>query len=165
MLTRVLSRIYLVYGDLNSDNPNYGGYMATLAGDGIIIGRSVAYFSTSLVHETGHAIDSTLASPGSGKSFSSTTTWANAVKADGFAVSAYGAGSHVEDFAETTRAVLLDNIYPGGLSNFTKKNPNITQITNQLKAYNTVAGSFLTLGGKCDLAKKFPFPTKVVKRA
>ncbi|KAK3374124.1 hypothetical protein B0T24DRAFT_625704 [Lasiosphaeria ovina] len=162
---RQASSIYIVYGDLNTDNPNYGGYMATLAGDGVVVGRSVAYFSTSLVHETGHAVDSTLASPGGGKPFSGTAAWAAAVKADGYAVSAYGAGSYVEDFAEAGRAVLLDTVVPGGLAAFTGgKNANLTQIAAQLKAFKAVAGTFYTPGGKCDLAKKFPFPTKLVKR-
>ena len=160
-------RTYLVYGDENSDNPNYGGYIATYAAHGIIIGRNKAYFATSLVHEVSHAADANLASPdapqpGTGTSFSSTEAWHNAVKADGYAVSAYGAGSYVEDFAETGRAVLLDRIYPGGLTNFTGNNPNITQITNQIKAFKSVAGPFFKAGGKCDLKRKFPFPTDLV---
>lgn len=106
--------MYLVYGDLDSDNPNYHGYIATLAADGIIIGRSEAYFTTSLLHETGHAVDSNLVSPdaprrGTGTAFSSTSTWCAA------AVSAYGASSYVEDFefADAGRAVLLGTVYPG----------------------------------------------------
>ena len=159
--------MYLVYGDLDSDNPAYTGYMATLAGEGIIIGRSVAYFPTSLVHELGHAVDSTLASPNAvhpnpGSEFSSTSTWRNAVIADGFAISAYGAGSYVEDFAEAGRAVLLDNIYPGGLAAWSGNNPNLTQITNQISAFKAVTGSYYTTGGSCDITKKFPFPTALV---
>ncbi|KAK3685337.1 hypothetical protein B0T22DRAFT_482313 [Podospora appendiculata] len=162
---RQATSMFLVYGDLNSDNPQYGGYIATLAGDGIIVGRSGAYSTTSLVHEMGHAVDSTLASPGGGKAYSSTAAWQKAVTADGYAVSAYGAGSLVEDFAETGRAVLLDNIFPGGLAAWSNHNPNLTQITQQLKAFKAVAGGFYTTGGTCDLAKKFPFPTSLVKKA
>jgi hypothetical protein len=58
--------------------------------------------------------------------------------------------------------VLLDAIYPGGLAAFTNNNPNLTQITNQLKAFKSVAGGFYKSGGKCDLERKFPFPTKLV---
>ncbi|KAK3328062.1 hypothetical protein B0T19DRAFT_181933 [Cercophora scortea] len=161
---RQATSMFLVYGDLNSDNPQYGGYIATLAGDGVIVGRSGAYFTTSLVHEMGHAVDSTLVSPGSGKAFSSTATWSKAVTADGYAVSAYGAGSLVEDFAETGRAVLLDAIFPGGLAAWSNHNPNLTQITQQLKAFKAVAGGFYATGGTCDLTRKFPFPTSLVKR-
>ena len=139
--------------------------MAALAADGIVIGRSTAYFATSLVHETGHVIDGTFASPDNpppgqgGTSFSATQSWRNAVAADGYAVSAYGAGSYTEDFAEAGRAVLLDVIYPGGLQAFSGNNPNLTQITNQLNAFRSVAGQYYVQGGTCDLGKKYPFPT------
>lgn len=55
--------MFLVYGDLDSNSPLYKGYFAILAGDGILIGRSSAYFPTALIHEFGDAIDSTLAFP------------------------------------------------------------------------------------------------------
>jgi hypothetical protein len=157
----------MVYGDQQSDNPQYNGYIATLAADGIIVGRSDAFFTTALVHETGHAVDSNLASPdapqpGSGTAFSSTAPWNTAVVKDGYAVSAYGAGSLVEDFAETGRAVLLNRIYPGGLAAFTNNNPNLTQITNQLATFKSVAGQFYVPGGTCNLNRKFPFPTDLV---
>ncbi|KAL2129550.1 hypothetical protein VTI74DRAFT_7615 [Chaetomium olivicolor] len=159
--------MYLVYGDLDSDNTLYNGYMATFAADGIIIGRSGAYFATSLVHEMGHGADSNLVSPdaphpGSGSAFSSTSAWQTAANADDFAVSAYGAGSYTEDFAEAGRAVLLDIIYPGGLETFTNNNPNLTQITRQLGTFKSVAGDFYTPGGTCDPAYKFPFPAVLV---
>ncbi len=154
----------MVYGDNQSDNPLYNGYIATLAADGLIVGRSAAYFATSLIHETGHAVDSNLASPvdSSGTAFSSTSTWHDAVIADGYAVSAYGAGSYVEDFPEAGRAVLLDNIYPGGLAAFSGNNPNLTHISHQLAAFRAVAGSFYVSGGVCNVAEKFPFPTDLV---
>ena len=155
----------MVYTDL--DNPNYHGVIATSAADGMIIGRSSAYFATSLIHEIGHAVDSTLASPdavhpGYGTSFSSTPAWHAAADADGYAVSAYGAGSYSEDFPDTGRAVLLDAIYPGGLAAWTGNNPNLTQIAHQLAAFKAVAGSYYTVGGTCDPALKFPFPTLFV---
>ncbi len=161
------SSVYMVYSDADSDNPNYHGYIATSAADGMIIGRSTAYFATSLIHEIGHAVDSTLASPdavhpGYGTSFSSTSAWHAAADADGYATSAYGAGSFGEDFPETGRAVLLDAIYPGGLAAWSNNNPNLTQITHQLAAFKAVAGSFYTVGGTCDPALKFPFPTLFV---
>ncbi len=154
----------MVYGDHDYDNPLYTGYIATLAADGLIVGRSAGYYATSLIHETGHAVDSNLASPvaGSGTAFSSTSTWHNAVIADGYAVSAYGAGSYVEDFPEAGRAVLLDNIYPGGLAAWSGNNPNLSRISHQLAAFRAVAGSYYVTGGVCDVAKKFPFPTNLV---
>jgi hypothetical protein len=157
----------MVYGDSETDNPLFNGYIATLAADGIIVGRSAGFFTTSLIHETGHAVDSNLVSPdaphpGSGSAFSSTSAWHNAVAADGYAVSAYGAGSYVEDFAETGRAVLLDNVYPGGLAAWSGHNPNLTQITNQLSTFRSVASQYYVTGGWCDLGKKFPFPTDLV---
>ncbi|OBT45089.1 hypothetical protein VE00_05137 [Pseudogymnoascus sp. WSF 3629] len=167
---RQSTSMYLIYGDKQSDNPSYTGYIATLAADAIIVGRSEAYFTTALVHETGHAVDSNLASPnaphpGTGTSFSSTSTWKNAADKDGYAVSAYGAGSYVEDFAETGRAVLLDNTYPGGLRAWSGNNPNLTQITHQLAAFQAVAGRFYVTGSTCDSSHKFPFPTSIVTYA
>lgn len=141
--------------------------MATLASDGLIVGRSAAYFTTSLIHETGHAIDSNLMSPnaphpGSGSAFSSTDLWHDAVNADGYAVSAYGAGSYVEDFPETGRALLLHHIYPGGLSAWSGNNPNLSHIDNQLNRLQASGGDLFTTGGTCDLTKKFPFPKNLV---
>ncbi|KAJ4292867.1 hypothetical protein N0V88_005525 [Collariella sp. IMI 366227] len=164
---RMAVSTFLVYGDENSDNPDYSGYMATFAGHGIIIGRNSAYFATSLVHELGHATDANLASldaphPGSGTSYSDTDAWKNAVKADGYAVSAYGAGSYVEDFAEAGRAVLLDQIYPCGLIAFAS-NPNLGQISNQISVFKKAAGTWFQPGGECDLERKFPFPTELVQ--
>ncbi|KAK3367690.1 hypothetical protein B0H63DRAFT_535732 [Podospora didyma] len=157
---RQSTSMYLVYGDAASDNPSYTGFMAALCGDGIIIGRSSGYFTTSLIHETGHVVDSHPL-PGSTE-FSSTSTWHNAVIQDGYAVTAYGAGSYVEDFADTGRAVLLDAIYPGGLAGFAPNNPNLTQITHQLAAFKAVAGQYYVTGGSCDTGHKFPFPTSLV---
>ncbi|KAK3312505.1 hypothetical protein B0H66DRAFT_608767 [Apodospora peruviana] len=164
---RQATSMYLVYGDADSDNNNYRGAIATLCDDGIIVGRSSFYFATSLIHETGHAVDCTLASPdavhpGHGTEYSSGTAWHNAVVMDGYAVSAYGAGSYVEDFADTGRAALLDNIYPGGLAAFANNNPNLTQITNQVTNFKSVVGAYYTTGGTCDKTKKFPYPTDLV---
>jgi hypothetical protein len=158
--------LFLVYSDSSTDNPNYGGYMATYAPDGIIIGRSTAYFTTSLVHEFGHAVDSNLASldaphPGSGTSFSSTSYFHSAADTDGYAVTAYGSIGYVEDFAETGRAVLLDQINPGGLAAF-YTNPNITHIYQQMGAFKKVAGSFYKTGTTCDVTRKFPYPKTLV---
>ncbi|KAK3376249.1 hypothetical protein B0T24DRAFT_718641 [Lasiosphaeria ovina] len=164
---RQATSMYVVYGDQGSDNPSYTGYMATACWDGIIIGRSSGYFTTSLVHETGHAVDCTLASPdashpASGSSFSGTAAWHSAADTDGYAVTAYGTGNYAEDFADVGRAVLLDNIYPGGLSAWSNNNPNLTQIAHQLAAFEAVAGAYYVAGGTCDVAKKFPFPTNLV---
>lgn len=149
------------------DNPKYSGAIATLAADGVIVGRSDYYFPTSLIHEHGHAVDSNLIGngpPGTNSEFSSTPDWRNAVNADYCAVSAYGAGSYVENFAETGRAVLLDNIYPGGLVSFSNKNPNITQINHQVSIVKKKVGNIYVPGGKCDMKKKFPFPALVSQK-
>lgn len=158
--------VFLVYTDKSEDNPNYTGYMATYAADGIIMGRSTGYFTTSLVHEFGHAVDANLASldaphPGTGTSFSSTSYFHSAADTDGYAVTAYGSTSYVEDFPEAGRAVLLDQIYPGGLKAF-YSSPNITHIYQQMGAFKKVAGSFYKTGGTCDLARKFPYPKTLV---
>jgi hypothetical protein len=146
------------------DNPKYGGVIATLGADGIIVGRSDFFFTTALVHEHGHAVDSNLIGtgpPGTNHEFSTTNTWHNAVNADYCAVSAYGAGSYVEDFAEAGRAVLLDNIYPGGLVAFSNHNPNLTQISHQVATCKTAVGNIYVPGGSCNLTAKFPFPSLV----
>lgn len=146
----------------STDNPNYYGAVGTLAGDGLIVGRGDYFFTTALVHEHGHAVDSNLIGV-NGNAYSATAPWTNAINADYCAVSAYGAGSAVEDFAETGRAVLLDNIYPGGLKSFSNNNPNLTQITNQVRTMKNKVGSFYVPGGLCDLTKKFRFPNLVTK--
>ena len=139
------------------DNPDYNGAIATLAGDGIIMGRSDYFFTTALVHEHGHAVDSNLVGVNGG-AFSASDDWMNAINADYCAVSAYGAGSAVEDFAETGRAVLLDNIFPGGLQAFSNNNPNLTQITNQVSTMKNLVGDIYVPGGNCDLSVKVAFP-------
>ncbi len=152
----------MVYGDSPSDNPLFNGYFATIAADGLIVGRSDAFITTGLIHETGHAIDTNLASSVAGTAYSSSAAWHNAVIADGYAVTAYGAGSYVEDFADAGRVVLLNDIYPGGLSAFAPNNPNLTQIVNQLAAVRSAAGQYYVAYSTCDLTKKFPFPTNLV---
>ncbi|KAH8895248.1 hypothetical protein GQ53DRAFT_761835 [Thozetella sp. PMI_491] len=158
--------LFLVYSDKSEDNPNYGGYMATYAPHGIIIGRSTGYFVTSLVHEFGHAVDANLASldaphPGSGTSFSATSFFQSAANMDGYAVSAYGTTSFTEDFPEVGRAVLIDQINPGGLAAF-YTNANITHIYQQMGAVKKVAGSFYKTGTTCDKTRKFPYPPTLV---
>ncbi|KAM7201684.1 hypothetical protein V8F33_003233, partial [Rhypophila sp. PSN 637] len=161
---------YMVYSDLETDNPHYDGYIGAACPDGLIVGLSEAYFITSLVHEIGHSIDCTLASPdsppgGYGSEFSSTSTWQDAVDKDGIAVSPYGTGSYVENFGEAGRLVLMDNIYPGGLKAFAEdvNNPNITQLKNQLDAIKrSAAGKYYNNRAECDLKIKFPFPTNLV---
>ncbi len=160
--------VYQVYWD-DPENTNdcYTGYIATLAQSGIIVGRNDAYFTTALVHEAGHAVDSNLVSfeapPGtSGDPFSSTSTWHDAADSDDYAVSAYGAGSYVEDWAETGRAVLLNNIYPGGLAAWYGNNPNLSHISNQLSVFESIAGKYYVAGGTCDPSAKFPYPSSTV---
>lgn len=139
------------------DNPDYNGAVATLAADGIIMGRSDYFFTTALVHEHGHAVDSNLIGI-DGNAFSLGDDWTNAINADYCAVSAYGAGSAVEDFAEAGRAVLLDNIFPGGLEAFSNNNSNLTQITNQVSTAKGKVGDYYVPGGSCDLNVKVSFP-------
>ncbi|KAK3389427.1 hypothetical protein B0H63DRAFT_518655 [Podospora didyma] len=154
---RQANSIYLVYSDSQSDNPNYTGYLATLAGDGIVIGRSTAYFTAPLIHETTHDVDYRFVTPET--SFSDSATWRNAVAADGYNISPYGAVSYAEGFADTGKAVLLDAIYPGGLAAWSTAGANLTQVANQLRVFKATVGSYYTTGGTCDPAKKFPFPT------
>ncbi|KAM7216613.1 hypothetical protein V8F06_008024, partial [Rhypophila decipiens] len=159
---------YMVYSDLKTEH--YDGFIAASCPDGLIVGISEAYFITALVHEIGHSIDCTLASPGAplgvyGSQYSNTSTWQDAVDKDGIAASAYGTGSYVENFAEAGRLVLMDNVYPGGLKAFAEdvSNPNITQLKNQLDAIQkSAAGKYFNKGGECDLKIKFPFPTDLV---
>jgi len=165
---RQANSMFLVYGDKDEDNSAYGGYFASYSPQGILIGRSIAYFPSAIVHELGHAVDATLASPdavhpNSGSDFSGTSTWRNAVTADGYAISAYGAESGwADNFADVGRAVFLDNIYPGGLAAFSGNNPNLTKVTNQINAFKSVAGSYYNLGGTCNPTLKFPYPTNLV---
>jgi len=163
-----LLRTFMVYSDLDSDNPDYKGYFGTLAGDGILIGRSKAWFPSAIIHELGHSVDSTLASPNAvhpnpGNAFSDSSTWHNAVTTDGYAISAYGAESGwADDFADVGRAVMLDHIYPGGLAAWSGNNANLTRVRNQLSTFNTVAGSYYNVGGTCSSGLKFPYPTSLV---
>ena len=71
-------------------------------------------------------------------------------------MSAYGAGSYVEDFPEAGRALLLYTIFPGGLGRWSGNNPDLTQIANRLRVLKSVAGDFYKAGGTCDLSHKFP---------
>lgn len=157
MLT--ISRTYMVY---SHDNPDYNGAIGTLAADGLIVGRSDYYFTTSLIHEHGHAVDSNLVGVDGG-AFSNTGDWMDAINADYCAVSAYGAGSPGEDFAEASRAVLLDNIFPGGLEAFSQNNVNLTQISNQVSKVKELGGDFYVPGGQCDPAKKKEFPPLIAQ--
>lgn len=129
---RQSASMFMVYGDNATDNPFYAakdGFFGTLAGDGILIGRSKAFYATAIIHELGHAIDSTLVSPDAvhpnpGSPLSRTSTWRDAGTADGYAISSYGAESGwADDFADTGRAVLLDSIYPGGWLRFLATTP------------------------------------------
>ncbi|KAH8894113.1 hypothetical protein GQ53DRAFT_821217 [Thozetella sp. PMI_491] len=151
---------YMVY---RAETNAYHGAIGTLAGDGLILGLSSYYFPTALVHETGHAVDSEMRLLGTsnGSAFSDTDAWKAAYTTDGYAVSAYGAGSSTEDFAEAGRAVLLDIIYPGGLAVYANHTSNLTHITNQVNTFKSVAGQYYTPGGSCDLSLKFPFPELV----
>ncbi|KAK0722673.1 hypothetical protein B0T26DRAFT_870692 [Lasiosphaeria miniovina] len=155
---------YIVYPDDTTNNPAYGGYIGTIAQSGVVVGKSTAYFATALVHETGHAVDTVLVGPMPGVSaFSGTQTWRAAVDSDGYAISAYGASSgYAEDFADVGRAVLLDTIFPGGLAAWSGNNQNLTQIAAQLALFKSTAGRYYVTGGTCDLAKKYPFPSRWV---
>ncbi|KAM7207201.1 hypothetical protein V8F20_002467 [Naviculisporaceae sp. PSN 640] len=159
---------FMVYSDEESDNPKYKGFIAAACPQGIVAGVSEAYFITPLLHEIGHAIDCTLASPdsfpgGFGTEFSNTSNWIDAVDEDGVSVSQYGTTSYTENFAEAGRLVVMDNIFPGGLKAFAGNHPNITQLKNQLDAVKkSPAGKYYKEGGECDLDIKFPFPTDLV---
>ncbi|KAK0736608.1 hypothetical protein B0T21DRAFT_348647 [Apiosordaria backusii] len=162
---RQSTSVYLVYGDWAVDNPAYAGYMAALGQQGLIVGRSKAYFPSALLHEVTHTMDSSILSPaapnpwGIGTAYSASTAFRSAVNADGYAVAGYGTNSYSENSAEAGRAIMLDVIYPGGLVNFTGNNPNLTQLDNTLNAVRTAAGSYYVTGGTCDSTKKFPYPT------
>ncbi|KAK3900361.1 hypothetical protein C8A05DRAFT_36012 [Staphylotrichum tortipilum] len=148
--------------------PKNVSYLATLSSAGLIVGRSEAYFATALIHEVTHAADSNLFSPDmpspplanyQATPFSNTSKWRDAVDADGFAISAYGAGSYVENFGETGRAVLLDRIIPGGLSGWVgAKGRDLGKVKRQLAVFAEVSKGVYQVGGKCDAKKKFPFP-------
>lgn len=159
---------FMVYSDEESDNPEYKGFIAAACPQGIVAGISEAYFITSLIHEIGHSIDCTLASPdsfpgGFGTEFSSTSNWTDAVDKDGVSVSQYGTTSYTENFGEAGRLVLMDNIFPGGLKAFAGNHPNITQLKNQLDAIKkSPAGKYYNEGGECDVDIQFPFPTDLV---
>jgi len=56
------------------------GFFGTLAGDGIFIGRAKPWFASVIIHELGHTIDSTLASPNAvhpnpGSALSESSAW------------------------------------------------------------------------------------------
>lgn len=129
--------------------------------NGLIAGKGSYYGPTALVHEHGHAVDGYLLVPGPGW-YSSTTTWRNLVAADGYAATAYGTTSHVENFADIGRVVLLENIYPGGIAGLFPGHPNLTQIANQVAHFQSVAGAYYQAGTTCDLTKKYPFPADLV---
>jgi len=148
---RQSASIFIVYSNNDTDNLFYtakGGFFGTLAGDSILIGRSRAFYATAIIHELGYAIDLTLVSPDTvypnpGSPLSGTLTWYNAGTADGYAISSYSAESGwADDFTDTGRAVLLDNIYPGGLAAFSGNNPNLTKVTNQINTFKSAAGAY-----------------------
>lgn len=165
---RQATSTFMVYSDDESDNPEYKGFIGAACPQGLIAGLSEAYFITSLIHEIGHSVDCTFASPdsfpgGFGTEFSSTSAWQDAVDKDGIAVSPYGTTSYVENFGEAGRLVLMDNIFPGGLKAFAGNHPNLTQLKNTLDAVKkSPAGKFYKKGGECDLDIKFPYPTELV---
>jgi len=160
--------MFMVYEDSETNNPAYDGYFGTLASDGILIGRSKAWFASAIIHELGHSIDSTLASPNAahpnpGSAVSETSAWRYAVTNDSYAISPYGAEKgYTEDFADVGRAVLLDSIVPGGLAEWSGNNPNLTQIANQLEKFKSAAGIYYKAGGTCTASLKFPYPTTLV---
>ncbi|KAK3331396.1 hypothetical protein B0H66DRAFT_528730 [Apodospora peruviana] len=166
---RQAASAFMVYGDNVDDNPDYDhkGFIATLAADGLILGRSKAYFPAALVHEITHSIDSTLISPDAihpeaGKTFSKTQDWTDAVNGDGYAISAHGAAQgYTEDFGDFGRAMLIDAIYPGHLTEFADKTANLTQISNQVAKFKQVAGKYYKAGGNCTASLKFPYPVLV----
>lgn len=162
---------FMVYGDKDTDNPDFKGFIGANCQNYIIVGRPHAFFINALVHEYGHALDCTLASPdaqpgGFGNTFSDTKTFQDAVDKDGFAVSHFATQAYVENYGDLTRLVLMDNIYPGGLKAFVGNHPNMTQIKNQLDVVKkSKGGKYLDYdkNDKCDLKVKLPYPTNLVQ--
>ncbi len=68
----------------------------------------------------------------------------------------------VKAFADIRRVVLINNIYPGGIAGLFPNHPNLTQISNQVSLFQSVAGMYYRAGTTCDLAKKFPYPSAAV---
>ncbi|KAM7186378.1 hypothetical protein V8F33_011851 [Rhypophila sp. PSN 637] len=152
---RQATNAYLVFPE------TWGGQAESWSEQGLIAGKGSLYYPTAMVHEHGHAVDGYLLVPGAGF-YSGTSTWQNVVNADGYAATAYGSTSHVENFADIGRVVLLENIYPGGIAGLFPGHPNLTQIAGQVAHFQSVAGTYYRTGTTCDLSKKFPYPTELV---
>ncbi|KAK4449774.1 hypothetical protein QBC34DRAFT_462288 [Podospora aff. communis PSN243] len=136
----------------------HGGAIGALAG--YLVGKDEFYFQTALVHELGHSVDGFLVSPNPNViSYSDTSEWRDTVIADDYTATAYGTGSHAENFADIGRVVLINNIYPGGMLGLFPGHPNLGHISNSVALFGVVAGQYYQKDTTCQLNKKYPFPT------
>ncbi|KAK0627371.1 hypothetical protein B0T14DRAFT_135246 [Immersiella caudata] len=152
---RQATSTYVVYPE------SYGGFIGCL--DGYLMGKASFYFPTALVHEHGHAVDGYLVSPSPPvTSYSDTSDWRDTVIADDYTATAYGTGSHAENFADIGRVVLINNVYPGGMLSLFPGHPNLGHISNSVALFGAVAGAYYQKDTTCQASKKYPFPTQLV---